>query len=194
MNATSLRLVSSLTIVAGLGAGLGGCSATGLTADALTITKAECAATIAHLNATEPEFGGMASSAAGWAVIPGDMNFHWYLLGGGGGDGLLYTAGSGEPTGYTRHAKLSLGLGSFSQYADYVVFFENAEALAKFQEQGWSVGAEAGWGIFGLAASGQESFSAGRTVFSDPRVGGGLAAFFTFDNYSYNDIAAAMAN
>jgi hypothetical protein len=193
MNRTA-RQMTALTMALGLSAVLGGCAATGLTDEALTITKAESAATIAHLSATEPEFASNAASSAGWAVIPGDMNYHSYLIGGGGGDGLVYTSGNTEPTGYTRHVKLSLGIGSLGQYADYVVFFNTPNALNDFKGGTWSVGGEAGASIFGLGASGQSSFTPGRTVFADPRVGGGAAVFFTFDNYSYNDISSALSN
>ncbi|MEO0630744.1 MAG: hypothetical protein AAFY46_08440 [Planctomycetota bacterium] len=186
----------TLTVAAAgaLAVGLGGCAATGLTDDALAITKAEAAATIAHLNATEPEFGAAVAESAGWAVMPGMMYFHSYLLGGGGGDGLVYSAGSSEPVGYSRNARISVGIGSFGQYNDHVVFFADDAAMDTFKQGGWEIGGEAGAGIFGLGASGEISFNPGYTVFADPRYSGGFYVAFTFDNYSYNDLSAAMGN
>ncbi|MEO1583269.1 MAG: hypothetical protein AAFR96_01700 [Planctomycetota bacterium] len=188
-------MIKTLTCLAAAGtlaAGLGGCGATGLTQSALDITKAESAATIAHLNATEPEFAGMVgSSAGGWAVFPGIFHAHSYLIGYGGGDGLVY-AGAGEPVGYSRQVKLGAGLGIGGQYADYVIFFETAEARENFA--GWQFSGEAFAAIYGLGASGSQNWSAGRTTFADPRAGGGAAIFVGFDNYSYNDLSAAMGN
>ncbi|MEL6499571.1 MAG: hypothetical protein AAF937_07070 [Planctomycetota bacterium] len=174
--------------------GLGGCAAVGLTDDALNITKAESAATIAHLNATEPEFAAAVGESAGWAVMPGMMYFHSYLLGGGGGDGLVYSAGNPEPVGYSRNARFTVGLGSFGQYNDHVVFFADEAAADTFKQGGFEIGGEAAAAIFGLGASGEISFNPGYTVFADPRYGGGFYVAFTFDNYSYNDLSAAMGN
>lgn len=186
-------IAATTLLAAGLSTGLGGCSATGLSQSALDITTAEAAATVAHLSNTEPEFDGLASSSAGWAVMPGMMYFHSYLLGGGGGDGLVYSSG-GEAIGYSRNARLTLGIGSFGQYNDHVVFFNSADALSGFQQGGWEIGGEAAAGIFGLGASGEMSFNGGYTVVADPRYAGGAYVAFTFDNYSYNDLGAAMGN
>ncbi|MEL6797807.1 MAG: hypothetical protein AAFO89_13420 [Planctomycetota bacterium] len=189
-----MKKTMTVAAAGALAFGLGGCAATGLTDDALDITKAEAAATIAHLNATEPEFAAAVGESAGWAVMPGMMYFQSYLLGGGGGDGLVYSAGSAEPVGYSRNARLSVGLGSFGQYNDHVVFFADEAAADSFKQGGWEIGGEAGAGIFGLGASGEISFNPGYTVFADPRYSGGFYVAFTFDNYSYNDLSAAMGN
>lgn len=184
--------IAPLAGTAVLAAGLGGCAATGLTEEALEITKAECAATIAHLSNTEPEFDGFAAESSGWAVMPGMMYFHNYLLGGGGGDGLVYNSG-GEVVGYSRNVRLTLGLGSFGQYNDHVVFFPDDAAMETFKGGNWEIGGEAAAGIFGFGASGEMSFG-GYNVVADPRYSGGFYAAFTFDNYSYNDLSAAMGN
>ena len=185
--------LTCLAVAGTFAAGLGGCAATGLSNDALEITKAEAAATVAHLNATEPEFAGFVGSSAGWAVMPGMMYFHSYLLGGGGGDGLVYSSGSSDPVGYSRNARISVGIGSFGQYNDHVVFFPDAGSMDKFKQGGWEIGGEAAAAIFGLGASGEMSFG-GYNVVADPRFGGGAYVAFTFDNYSYNDLSAAMGN
>lgn len=184
-----------MTAMCGVGvlaAGLGGCAATGLTPEALEITKAECQATVTHLSNTEPEFAGLADSSVGWAVFPGEFSGISYFLGGGGSDGLVYT-NSGDVEGYSRHARINLGVGSIGQYADFVIFFPDTASMEAFQEGGWSVGGEAAAGIFGLAASGQQSFTADHEFVSDPRSAGGLGAYFTFDNFSYNNINDAMS-
>lgn len=190
---TKINRIVPIAASSVLAAGLGGCSATGLSSDAYEITKAECAATVAHLSNTEPEFDGLAGSSAGWAVYPGMMYGHSYLIGGGGGDGLVYN-NSGEVVGYSRNVRLTLGIGSFGQYNDHAVFFADGGAMSGFQEGGWEIGGEVAAGIFGLGASGEMSFNGGYTVVADPRYSGGLYAAFTFDNYSYNNIDAAMGN
>jgi lipid-binding SYLF domain-containing protein len=177
----------------GAAALLTGCSATGLTEDALAITKAECQATITHLSKTEPEFDGLVTSSHAWAVFPGEFNGLWYLLGGAGSDGLIYDNG-GEVTGYSRHARVNVGIGAIGSYNDFVVFFPDEAALESFKTGSWSFGGEVAGAIFGLGASGQSSFTKDVTIVSDPRAGWGLAAYFTIDNFSYNDIDAAMAN
>jgi len=179
------------TLAIGFGCLLGGCAATGLSEDAYAITQAECQATIEHLSRTEPEFDGLASSSHAWAVFPGEFNGLWYLLGGGGSDGLVYN-NSGEVIGYSRHARINLGLGGFGEYGDFVVFFPDEEALNEFKDGGWSVGAQAAAGILGLAASGQTSLTRDATMVSDPRLGSGIGAFFSFSNFSYNDIDDAL--
>ncbi|MEM8756298.1 MAG: hypothetical protein AAGF47_00770 [Planctomycetota bacterium] len=184
--------IAPLAATAVLAAGLGGCAATGLTDAALEITKAEAAATIAHLSNTEPEFAGFVAESSGWAVFPGMMYGHSYLFGGGGGDGLVYNS-SGEAVGYSRQVRLTLGIGSFGQYNDHVVFFPDDAAMETFKGGNWEVGGEAAAGIYGLGASGEISFS-NYNVVADPRFSGGAYVAFTFDNYSYNDLAAAMGN
>ena len=189
---TRTQTASAATILLA-GLTLGGCAATGLTPEAYEITKAECQATVTHLANTEPEFASIKDQSYAWAVFPGEFSGINYLLGGGGSDGLVYDK-SGEVVGYSRHARVNLGVGFFGQYADFVVFFPDQAALDSFKEGGWSIGGETGIGILGLAASGQQSMTEDRTFVSDPRSGGGLGAYFTFDNFSYNNINDAMAN
>ena len=161
-----MRAVQTLAMlsIVGAGAALSGCSATGLTQDAYAITKAECQATITHLSKTEPEF-----------------------------DGLVYD-NSGEVIGYSRHARVNVGLGYWGEYADFVIFFPDEASLENFQQGGWSLGGQVAGGILGLGASGMISMTEDVTFVSDPRASGGLGAFFTVDNFSYNDIDTALSS
>lgn len=172
---------------------LGGCAATGLTPEAYEITRAECQATVTHLANTEPEFNSIKDRSVAYAVFPGEFSGIHYFLGGAGSDGLVFDR-SGEVIGYSRHARINLGLGIFGQYADFVIFFPDQAALDAFKGGGWSIGGEMGWGILGLAASGQRSMTQSRTFVSDPRSGGGGGVYFTFDNFSYNNIGDALTN
>ncbi len=183
----------AMASIIGTGAMLTGCAATGLSQDAYAITQAECQATITHLSKTEPEFDGLVSSSHAWAVFPGEFNGLWYLLGGAGSDGLVYDKG-GDVTGYSRHARVNVGLGAIGSYNDFVVFFPDEAALESFKSGSWSLGGEVAAGIFGLAASGQTSFTKNTTMVSDPRAAWGIAAYFTIDNFSYNDIETALSN
>lgn len=190
-----MRAVQTLAMASFVGAAalLTGCAATGLTQDALAITKAEAQATITHLSKTEPEFDGLVESSHAWAVFPGEFNGLWYLLGGAGSDGLVYD-NSGEVTGYSRHARVLVGLGGIGSYNDFVVFFPDEAALESFKTGSWSLGGEVAAVILGLGASGQVSFTKDVTIVSDPRAGFGLGAYFTIDNFSYNDIETALTN
>lgn len=190
-----MRAVQTLAIASIIGAGamLTGCSATGLTQDAYAITQAECQATITHLSKTEPEFDGLVDSSHAWAVFPGEFNGLWYLIGGAGSDGLVYDNG-GDVIGYSRHARFNLGIGGIGSYNDFVIFFPDEAALNAFQSGSFSFGGEVAAGIFGLGASGQTSFTKNMTFVSDPRAAWGIAAYFTFDNFSYNDIETALSN
>lgn len=190
-----MRTTQTLAVAAIAGSAfmLGGCAATGLTEDALAITKAEAQATITHLSKTEPEFDGLVSSSHAWAVFPGEFNGLWYLFGGAGSDGLVYD-NSGEVIGYSRHARVNFGLGGIGSYNDFVIFFPDEASLESFQNGSWSLGGEVAAGIFGLGASGQTSFTKNMTYVSDPRAAWGIAAYLTLDNFSYNDIDAAMSN
>ncbi|MEQ8845151.1 MAG: hypothetical protein RIB58_09880 [Phycisphaerales bacterium] len=188
-----MRAVQTLAMVSilGVGAALTGCAATGLSEDAYAITQAEAQATITHLSKTEPEFDDLVQSSHAWAVFPGEFNGLWYLIGGAGSDGLIYN-NSGEVTGYSRHARINIGLGGIGSYNDFVIFFPDEAALTSFQEGSWSFGGEVAISILGLGASGQTSFTKNMTYVSDPRAGFGLGAYFTIDNFSYNDIETAL--
>lgn len=188
-----MRSIQTLALasIVGTGALLGGCAATGLTEDAYAITKAECQATYTHLLKTEPEFEGLVQSSHAWAVFPGEFNGLWWLIGGGGSDGLVFDR-SGEVLGYSRHARINFGLGYFGEYADFVIFFPDEASLESFQSGGWSLGGEVAAGILGLGASGMASMTENVTFVSDPRASGGIGAFFTIDNFSYNDIETAL--
>ncbi|MCB9837377.1 MAG: hypothetical protein H6808_11690 [Phycisphaera sp.] len=188
---TRRTTAASATLLFALG--LGGCAATGLTPEAYEITKAECQASMTHLANTEPEFASLKDQSYAYAVFPGEFSGIDWFLGGAGSDGLVYDK-SNEVIGYSRHARVNLGLGFFGQYADFVVFFPDQAALDSFKKGGWSIGGETGIGILGLAASGQQSMTEDRTFVSDPRSGGGLGAYFTFDNFSYNNINDALTN
>lgn len=190
-----MRAVQTLAIasIVGTGAMLTGCAATGLSQDAYAITQAEAQATITHLSKTEPEFDGLVQSSHAWAVFPGEFNGLWYLLGGAGSDGLIYN-NSGDVTGYSRHARINIGLGAIGSYNDFVIFFPDEAALESFKTGSWSFGGEVAIGIFGLAASGQSSFTKNMTYVSDPRAAWGLGAYFTIDNFSYNDIDTALSS
>ncbi|MFI4917106.1 MAG: hypothetical protein ACIAS6_11445 [Phycisphaerales bacterium JB060] len=190
-----MRAVQTLAMASFVGAAalLTGCAATGLTQDALAITKAEAQATITHLSKTEPEFDGLVESSHAWAVFPGEFNGLWYLLGGAGSDGLIYD-NSGEVIGYSRHARVNFGIGGIGSYNDFVIFFPDEASLNSFQNGSWSFGGEVAGAILGLGASGQMSFTKNMTYVSDPRAGWGLGAYFTLDNYSYNDIETALSN
>lgn len=188
-----MRRVHKIAAVTILAAGLGGCAATGLTPEAYEITKAECQATITHLSNTEPEFASFKNGSYAYAVFPGEFSGISYFVGGAGSDGLVYDK-SDDVIGYSRHARINLGVGSFGQYADFVIFFPDQESLDAFKKGGWSVGGEVGAGILGLGASGQQSLTENRSFVSDPRSSGGLGAYFTFDNFSYNNINDALTN
>lgn len=190
-----MRSIQTLALasIVGTGAMLGGCAATGLTEEAYAITKAECQATYTHLLKTEPEFEGLVESSHAWAVFPGEFNGLWWLFGGGGSDGLVFDR-SGEVLGYSRHARINLGLGYFGEYADFAIFFPDEASLESFQSGGWSLGGEVAAGILGLGASGMASMTENVTFVSDPRASGGLGAFFTIDNFSYNDIETALSS
>jgi|GEM_PF-3445455 len=181
----------ALASIVGIGAMLGGCAATGLTEEAYAITKAECQATITHLSKTEPEFDGLVQNSHAWAVFPGEFNGLWYFLGGAGSDGLVYDK-AGEVLGYSRHARINVGIGAWGSYNDFVIFFPDEASLESFQKGGWSLGGEVAAGVLGLGASGQSSFTENVTIVSDPRAGWGLGAYFTIDNFSYNDIETAL--
>ena len=163
----AMKTLATVSII-GVGAALTGCAATGLTEDALAITKAEAQATITHLSKTEPEFDGLVQSSHAWAVFPGEFNGMWLLFGGGGSDGLVYD-NSGEVIGYSRHARINVGLGYYGEYADFVIFFPTEESLASFQEGGWSLGGQVAGGILGLGASGMASYTENVVFVSDPR-------------------------
>ena len=167
-----MRAVQTLAMasIVGAGAALTGCAATGLTEDAYAITKAECEATITHLSKTEPEFDGLVQSSHAWAVFPGEFNALWYFLGGAGSDGLVYN-NSGEVIGYSRHARVNIGIGAWGSYNDFVIFFPDEASLTSFQDGSWSFGGEVAGGVFGLGASGQTSFTKDVTIVSDPRAG-----------------------
>lgn len=189
---THNRTAAAATVLLA-GLGLGGCAATGLTPEAYEITKAECAAAVTHLSNTEPEFASIKDQSVAWAVFPGEFSGISYIVGGGGSDGLVYDQ-SGEVIGYSRHARINLGLGVFGHYSDLVVFFPDQASLETFKQGGWSVGGEVGAAILGLGATGQQSYTETRTFVSDPRSGGGLGAYFNFDNFSYNNIDDALTN
>lgn len=181
----------AVACLAVLGATLTGCAATGLSQDAYAITQAECQATITHLSKTEPEFDGLMQTSVAYAVYPGVFNGVWWVLGAGGSDGLIYD-NTGTVIGYSRHARINLGLAYWGEYADFVIFFKTDESLERFQKGGWSINGEIAAGILGLGASGQTSFTEDYVFVSDPRGSFGLGAFFAFDNFSYNDIDKAL--
>lgn len=184
---THLHRTGILLALLALAATLTGCSAGRLSQKNYAILQSDSRAAMDRLSQIEPTFDGLVQTSVAYAVFPGGFNGVYYLLGAGGGRGLLYDA-SGSVLGYSRQIRLNAGLGLWIEYADLVIFFRNEQALERFQQGGWSLGGELAAGFLGWGASGQTTFTRDHVIVGDPRASLGLGAFFTIDNFSYRDI------
>ncbi len=96
-------------------------------------------AALKSLYGNQPAAKSLGEKAAGVLVFPNIVRAG-FIVGGSGGDGVLYK--KGKPTAYYSSGSASVGLQAGIQQFGYAVFFMTDAELERFQKsKGWDIGA-----------------------------------------------------
>lgn len=99
----------------------------------------DATAALKALYSTTPAAKALGDKAAAVLVFP-NITRAGFIIGGSGGDGVLYK--HGKPSGYYNSGSLSVGLQAGIQSFGYAVFFMSDAELNKFRNSsGWDIGA-----------------------------------------------------
>ena len=107
-------------------------------ADKATL-NADSEAALESLYGNQPAAKALGDKASGVLVFP-NITRAGFILGGSGGEGVLYK--HGKESGYYSSGSLSVGLQAGVQSFGYAVFFMTDAELKKFKNSsGWNIGA-----------------------------------------------------
>jgi len=108
-------------------------------AEEKTTLSADAEAALESLYGNQPAAKALGEKASGVLVFP-NITRAGFVVGGSGGDGVLYQ--NGKESGYYRSGSLSVGLQAGVQSFGYAVFFMTDAELKKFKKSsGWNIGA-----------------------------------------------------
>jgi lipid-binding SYLF domain-containing protein len=101
--------------------------------------NADAEAALQSLYGNQPAAKALGDKASGVLVFP-NITRAGFILGGSGGDGVLYK--KGKASGYYSSGSASVGLQAGIQSFGYAVFFMTDAELKKFEKSsGWDIGA-----------------------------------------------------
>ena len=108
---------------------------------------------LSRLYAQQPGTRELITSARGVLVFPNVVTAG-FIIGGGGGQGVLRKAG--KTSGYYRMTEASAGLLAGAQSQAVFILFMTEEALQRFEaSRGWTVGADASISMINVGANAQ---------------------------------------
>jgi lipid-binding SYLF domain-containing protein len=114
-------------------------SMTSAFAEDKAVLNQDAEAALQSLYGNQPAAKALGDKAAGVLVFPNIVRAG-FIIGGSGGDGVLYK--NGKASGYYSSGSASVGLQAGMQSFGYAVFFMTDAELKKFQKSsGWDIGA-----------------------------------------------------
>jgi lipid-binding SYLF domain-containing protein len=108
------------------------------------------------------------SSAAGYAVFP-TIAKGGFIVGGAGGDGVLFVGG--KPVGTANMGQASVGLQLGGQTYSEIIFFENPSTLSDFKNGHFQLDAQATAVAISAGASADANYTRGVAVFTMTKAG-----------------------
>lgn len=136
------RMLVAMTACAAMGAGLGGCSASGSTGtEKRTAINEMHDDTLAMLYKNTPAARDEVRNAPGYAVFS-NVGVKVLFVGGGGGYGVAVDQPGGART-YMKMGEANVGLGLGVKDFRAVFIFKTDEAYRQFIDNGWTASAEA---------------------------------------------------
>ena len=124
--------------------------------------------TLAQMETQDPSLGPLLDSAVGYVVFP-VVGSGGFLVGGGGGKGVLFE--NGVPVGFATIEKLQAGaLAGGERYAQVVVI-RDRETLRSMKEGHYALGAQASATLVRSGAASHATWDKGTAVFIEPTRG-----------------------
>ncbi|HEY3586542.1 MAG TPA: lipid-binding SYLF domain-containing protein [Myxococcaceae bacterium] len=156
-----MRSLTTVTLLALLGSLPAGAASD----DALV---ADAQATVQTFKTKAPKTEKFFSSAAGYAVFP-TVAKGGFIVGGAGGDGVLFVGG--KPVGTANMGQASIGLQLGGQTYSEIIFFENPSTLSDFKNGHFQLDAQATAVAISAGASADANYTRGVAVFTMTKAG-----------------------
>lgn len=134
--------------------------------DATLVSDAR--ATISTFKKKDANIEKFFSSAAGYAVFP-TIAKGAFVVGGAGGDGVLFV--SGQPVGRSSMGQASVGLQLGGQTYSEIIFFENASTLSEFKKGNFALAAQASAVALSAGAAATANYENGVAIFTATKTG-----------------------
>jgi lipid-binding SYLF domain-containing protein len=132
------------------------------------VTSAQVKETIKAFEAKDPSIKSRFKSAYGYAVFP-DLGKAGVIIGGGGGDGLVFERG--RMIGSAEVSQITVGAQVGVQHYSELIFFENKATLDRFKANKLEFDANASAVVAKSGASSSAPYRNGVAVFSIAKEG-----------------------
>ena len=125
-------------------------------------------ATVQTFKQKDPKFDKFFSTASGYADFP-TVAKGGFIVGGAGGDGVLFVGG--KPVGTANMGQASVGLRLGGQTYSEIIFFENPSTLSDFKNGHFQLDAQATAAAISAGASADANYTRGVAVFMMTKAG-----------------------
>ncbi len=149
---------------------------------------ADARATIQAFKQKDPKLEKFFSSATGYVVFP-TIAKGGFVVGGAGGDGVLFVGG--QPAGTANMGQASIGAQLGGQTYSEIVFFENATTLNDFKKSNFTLAAQASAVALSAGAAANASYQDGVAVFTASKTGLMYEASVGGQKFTFHPLAAA---
>lgn len=134
----------------------------------LAAAKKEATGAVESFKKSDPSLAPFFEKSVGYVVFPA-IGKGGFIVAGAHGTGLLYE--KGQVTGEASISQASIGLQAGGQSFSEVIFFETAEALARFKKSDWTMSAQVGAVAAAEGAGKNAKYQEGVAVFTLVRTG-----------------------
>ena len=148
----------------------------------------EATATVATFKKTDPKIEKFFSSAAGYAVFP-TIAKGAVVVGGAGGDGVLFEGG--KPVGRSSMGQASIGFQLGGQTYSEIVFFETPSSLIDFKKGNFALAAQASAVALSAGAAANAKYEKGVAIFTATKGGLMYEASVGGQKFGFEPFAAA---
>ena len=138
----------------------------------------------------DPKIDKFFSTASGYAVFP-TIAKGGFIVGGAGGDGVLFVGG--KPAGTANMGQGSIGFQLGGQTYSEVIFFENPSTLADFKNGNFQLDAQATAVALSAGASADANYTRGVAVFTMTKAGLMYEASVGGQKFSFHPFADTNA-
>ena len=134
--------------------------------DATLVSDAR--ATISTFRKKDANIEKFFSSAVGYVVFP-TIAKGGFVVGGAGGDGVLFVGG--HPVGRSSMGQASVGFQLGGQTYSEIIFFENASTLSDFKKGNFALAAQASAVALSAGAAASANYENGVAIFTATKTG-----------------------
>jgi lipid-binding SYLF domain-containing protein len=180
--------ISFVAAFAAVVACVAGCSTAPKNESARANLKDEAQTTLRRFERSDTSITQVVERSPGYAVFP-SVGKGGFIVGGSYGKGVVYEHGA--PVGYSDISEGSFGLQAGGQSFSELIVFENQEALNKFKEANYGLGAQATAVAIKPGAAAQANFKGGVMIFTLTNAGLMAEAAVSGQRFRYTNGADA---